>query len=51
MKAQFPGPVRTCEEPNELTRLEAQLRLHLRSYVWDFRMIVQDGGLILHGRA
>jgi hypothetical protein len=51
MKNQLSEPVRTCEEPNELTRLEAQLRVHLRSYVCDFRMIVQDGGVILYGHS
>jgi hypothetical protein len=40
-----------CEETNELALLEAQLRIRLRSYVCDFRMIVQDGGWILYGRA
>jgi hypothetical protein len=39
------------DEPSESARLEAQLRVHLRGYVCDFRVIVQDGGLILYGRA
>jgi hypothetical protein len=39
------------EEANDVARLEAQLRVHLRDYVCDFRVIVQEGGLILYGRA
>jgi hypothetical protein len=40
-----------CDERNQLPRLEAQLRIGLRDYVFDFRMTVRDGGLVLYGRA
>jgi hypothetical protein len=39
------------EEPNELARVETQLRIHLHGYVHDFRVIVENAGLILYGRA
>jgi hypothetical protein len=51
MIGQLPEAMMMCDEPNELKRLEAQLRTRLRSYVCDFQMIVQDGGLVLYGRA
>lgn len=39
------------EGPNELARLESQLRFHLRGYVCDFRMILQNDGWVLYGCA
>ncbi len=51
MENQPPEKMVQRNEPNELALLETQLRIRLRSYVYDFRMTVQDGGLVLHGRA
>jgi hypothetical protein len=36
---------------DEVARLEASLRLRLRGYVCDFRISIQDGSLVLYGRA
>jgi hypothetical protein len=38
-----------CDGCDELAQLEADIQGRLRHYVRDFRMIVQDGGLVLYG--
>ena len=39
------------EERNELARLEAHLRIRLRDYMYDLRIAIRDGELVLDGRA
>jgi hypothetical protein len=38
-----------CEGRDELAQLEADLQSHLRHYIRDFRVVIQDGGLVLYG--
>jgi hypothetical protein len=50
MESQTMDPSQGIDGRDELARLEADIQGHLRHYVRDFRMTVQDGGLVLYGR-
>ena len=49
MTSQMVEQLNDCDGWDELAQLEADIRGRLRHYVRDFRMIVQDGGLVLYG--
>ncbi len=51
MRSAFFEQTIECEERNELARLEAHLRIRLRDYVYDFRIAIRDGELVLYGSA
>jgi hypothetical protein len=49
MKTQTMDESIECEVRDELAQLEADIQDRLRHYVCDFRMTVQNGGLVLYG--
>jgi endonuclease/exonuclease/phosphatase family metal-dependent hydrolase len=49
MKSQMVEQLNECDGWDEVAQVEADIQGRLRHYVRDFRMIVQDGGLVLYG--
>jgi hypothetical protein len=51
MKSQMVEQLNECDGWDEVAQVEADIQGRLRHYIRDFRMIVQDGGLVLYGQS